>query len=557
MPNTLGTATIVIDTDNPELKKSLAEAKKIINDNLGDIEVEAGRITTAISNGVGAFIAVAIKETFNLAKGFGGVLDSVADVAGKVKGEFATQFVAGLGSARSAISPVIDSINSMGFSFEELLSPMGVATVAFDVLKRVAVQNINVIIDFITDFINGFVDLYNESLVFRAGIESIRLHFNNLYAIGKFVINSFINGFGTIGRVIKAALTGNFGDIPDIVKGGFADTFDNITTLAGDVGNNIGTAIGNTLSNRLERVQREDVADFFNGFVTQAKDTAVKVADAVSSIVPRGQIAQVASIGSIEQNSPIVSTGSTDFYKELQAEISKTIDLNKAFGESYDIVGEQTKLYEAAITSLISNGLNPLSPEVTELQEKLNELSASTSSVVQDIKLDLGSLVSGFFESMSEAALAGGSLGDILNAGLSSVFASLGGLMIQLGQVAIRTAVGITAIRAALSSLNPVVAAIAGGALIAFGSVIKSSVQDLAAPKLAQGGLAFGETLAVVGDNPNADIDPEVIAPLSKLKNIINDAGGGSQTLRAMVKGEDLLLVSGRAAENQKRITGV
>lgn len=40
-------------------------------------------------------------------------------------------------------------------------------------------------------------------------------------------------------------------------------------------------------------------------------------------------------------------------------------------------------------------------------------------------------------------------------------------------------------------------------------------------PRLAKGGLAMGETLAVVGDNPNASIDPEVIAPLSKLKAML------------------------------------
>lgn len=40
-------------------------------------------------------------------------------------------------------------------------------------------------------------------------------------------------------------------------------------------------------------------------------------------------------------------------------------------------------------------------------------------------------------------------------------------------------------------------------------------------PKLKTGGLAYAPTLAMVGDNPNASIDPEVIAPLSKLENMI------------------------------------
>lgn len=40
-------------------------------------------------------------------------------------------------------------------------------------------------------------------------------------------------------------------------------------------------------------------------------------------------------------------------------------------------------------------------------------------------------------------------------------------------------------------------------------------------PKLAKGGLAFGPTLAMVGDNVNASIDPEVIMPISKLENML------------------------------------
>ena len=40
-------------------------------------------------------------------------------------------------------------------------------------------------------------------------------------------------------------------------------------------------------------------------------------------------------------------------------------------------------------------------------------------------------------------------------------------------------------------------------------------------PHLAKGALAFGPQLALVGDNPNASVDPEVVAPLSKLKTLM------------------------------------
>ncbi|QMV44470.1 phage tail protein [Cohnella cholangitidis] len=43
-------------------------------------------------------------------------------------------------------------------------------------------------------------------------------------------------------------------------------------------------------------------------------------------------------------------------------------------------------------------------------------------------------------------------------------------------------------------------------------------------PKLAKGGLAYGPTLAMVGDNKGAAANPEVIAPLSELQAMINNS---------------------------------
>ena len=53
-------------------------------------------------------------------------------------------------------------------------------------------------------------------------------------------------------------------------------------------------------------------------------------------------------------------------------------------------------------------------------------------------------------------------------------------------------------------------------------------------PKLAKGGLAYGPTLAMVGDNKGASADPEVIAPLSKLQDIISNSGDNQQTVSVL-----------------------
>lgn len=72
-------------------------------------------------------------------------------------------------------------------------------------------------------------------------------------------------------------------------------------------------------------------------------------------------------------------------------------------------------------------------------------------------------------------------------------------------------------------------------------------------PALAQGGLASAPTLALVGDNPNARIDPEVISPLSKLKDMIGLNDQGEQSLSVRLSGDDLLFVLERAQRSKLR----
>lgn len=65
-------------------------------------------------------------------------------------------------------------------------------------------------------------------------------------------------------------------------------------------------------------------------------------------------------------------------------------------------------------------------------------------------------------------------------------------------------------------------------------------------PKLANGGLAAAPTLAMVGDNRNAAVDPEVIAPLSKLQGML---GGDNSEIIELLKVIVQLLKGGISAE--------
>ena len=101
----------------------------------------------------------------------------------------------------------------------------------------------------------------------------------------------------------------------------------------------------------------------------------------------------------------------------------------------------------------------------------------------------------------------------------------LGQTLQMLGSALITFATTMEAFQSALATswLTPWVAIGIGAAAIATGAAFVSMANKPI--KLAKGGLAYGPTLAVVGDNPNAMSDPEVVAPLSKLRSMV----GGQQ----------------------------
>lgn len=95
---------------------------------------------------------------------------------------------------------------------------------------------------------------------------------------------------------------------------------------------------------------------------------------------------------------------------------------------------------------------------------------------------------------------------------------------------------------------NPYAAIAAGVALVAIGvglktAITKTSGEDTGVQKFANGGIISGPTMGLMGEYPGASSNPEVVAPLDKLKDMIGGGGGGTFVLR----GQDLLLSVNRA----------
>ena len=232
-----------------------------------------------------------------------------------------------------------------------------------------------------------------------------------------------------------------------------------------------------------------------------------------------------------------------------------------------DIVGFGTDP-ATELANSIGNGNILLSTKLTEtgtiLGAKqrgfLNNATMFNEQLGGIMEGGLQDLAGGIGEALGQAIATGGNLGSQLGAVLLS---TLGGMATQVGKMAIGIGTALEGIKKALESLNPFVAIAAGIALVALGSFFQSKSADIAnsggggGPKeFAKGGIVSTPTMGLMGEYPGARSNPEVIAPLDKLKGMIGDRGsqsvqvGGSFTL----KGQDLVVALQRANKQRNRI---
>jgi tape measure domain-containing protein len=179
--------------------------------------------------------------------------------------------------------------------------------------------------------------------------------------------------------------------------------------------------------------------------------------------------------------------------------------------------------------------------EIESLGLKMNELGNASININSAISSGIGLLANEFEKGI-------GSFNDFANAVVK------GGLSIikSLIQQGVAAAVSNT-LKGPAGTLGPVGVAVAGAAGALASGLFTSLISKIGLPKLAEGGLATGPTMALVGDNRNARVDPEVIAPLSKLKSMMGDMGVGG-TLETRISGNDLIILLNRSQKGLSRI---
>ena len=123
-----------------------------------------------------------------------------------------------------------------------------------------------------------------------------------------------------------------------------------------------------------------------------------------------------------------------------------------------------------------------------------------------------------------------------------------------LSLVAAQKAQGIASTFAAGTGAAASVSAIpVVGPVLAIAAVASVLAALASIPKYAEGGLAYGKTLGIFGEYANASTNPEVVAPLSKLRDLIEPAGGVGGEVVFRIAGRDLEGVLNKRSQVNRR----
>lgn len=150
----------------------------------------------------------------------------------------------------------------------------------------------------------------------------------------------------------------------------------------------------------------------------------------------------------------------------------------------------------------------------------------------------------------------------------NAILMAVANFMATLGKAIIAAGVASQKVQEYLL-INPALAIVAGAGLVAAAGYMRGVMKKGIAGRqgsqpaggneapgirmFAEGGIISGPTVGMMGEYPGAKSNPEVVAPLNKLKDMIGGDMGGGQ-LMARISGQDLLIMLDRAETYRGRV---
>lgn len=156
----------------------------------------------------------------------------------------------------------------------------------------------------------------------------------------------------------------------------------------------------------------------------------------------------------------------------LPAPVFATKDI-EVFNGQIDSFGNKIKSLPGVMQTTLPQITNIIQTETAKMELALIDFNNRANEIISGALVDT---FAGLGMAIGDA-LANGS--NVLSAVGATLLDSLGGLLVEMGKMAIQVGVGLLAIKTALKSLNPAVAIGAGVALVALGSFFSSKSKAL------------------------------------------------------------------------------
>jgi len=241
-------------------------------------------------------------------------------------------------------------------------------------------------------------------------------------------------------------------------------------------------------------------------------------------------------------------------------EVTQSVEDLETTAKKFNVTGIQIQAPEfkpgADVELIPPEAVDQFDEDLLRMKERAFEFQEAITPIMENV---VESFASGFGQLIANTAQGGNFLQGLFQL-MSTV---IGNVLVSLGKAAIGLGTTVEAMQKSLAAFVGTPSIIAGVALIALGTIIKSVVAGIGsgagggATPFANGGIVSGPVNALVGEYAGAKNNPEVIAPLSKLKAMLNDTGGGTSVIEGefVLRGNDLVRVIRRQEKRDTRTT--
>lgn len=271
---------------------------------------------------------------------------------------------------------------------------------------------------------NFFIQLYNNSLLFRTVIQLIALNFKGLYDTVAAFASVLFDTFSGAAKLIKAILTGSFKDIPSILAEGFNNVKGDIVNSATDLFNDFKDAFENVANNKpidlIDVNQSTQQATIAGAQAGQAYATAFATAggDFTDKLKP------ISSKNLPQAKTPTVKPLPDNF----NAQIKTT---NQELGYTYSILEKVGMSFNNNISDNAVNSINLLGQTIaSNVSKGVDSLADFGNAVVNTAKQVIAASLS---QAIAEAILSSQDIpfpGNLIAAGIavgavSALFAAI------------------------------------------------------------------------------------------------------------------------------------